>query len=109
MCADAFFFVPPRKKTLTVPSGSEMVFRYGGQTPPKKVGAGAYPLSKNGTSTASPDPNRSHSLKALGSGVERTIPVELPLGEYVVYVFIQVPQTTRGVNDASYHFRVEVE
>jgi hypothetical protein len=109
MCADTFLFVPPRKKTLTVPSGSEMVFRYGGQRPPKKVGAGAYPLSKNGTSTASPDPSRSRSLKAHGSGVERTIPVELPPGEYLVDVFIQEPQTTRGVNDASYYFRVMVE
>jgi hypothetical protein len=31
MCADSVFIVPPRKKTLTVPSGSEMVFRYGGK------------------------------------------------------------------------------
>jgi hypothetical protein len=110
VCADSFFIVPSRTKTLTVPSGSEMVFRYGGQTPPKKVGAAAYPLSKNGTSTASPDLNRSHSLKAHGSGVERTIPVEeLPQGEYVVDVFIQVPQTTRDVNDATYYFRIMVE
>jgi hypothetical protein len=113
VCSDSFFIVPPRKKTLTVPSGSEIVFRYGGQTPPKKVGAAAYPLSKNGTSSASPDLNRSHSLKAHGSGVERTIPVELPPGEYVVDVFIQVPiqvpQTPRGVNDATYYFRIMVE
>jgi hypothetical protein len=104
VCADAFLFVPPRKKTLTVPSGSEMVFRYGGQSPPKKVGAEAYPLSKNGTSTASPDPNRSRSLKAHGSGVERTFPAELPPGEYVVDVFITVRQ-----GDATYYFRIMVE
>jgi hypothetical protein len=110
VCADSTFIVPPRKKTLTVPSGSEIVFRYGGQTPPKKLGAAAYPLSKNDTSSASPDPSRSHSLKAHGSGVERTIPVELPAGEYVADVFIQVPQTTtRGVNDATYYFRIMVE
>jgi hypothetical protein len=102
--ADSFLIVPPRKTTLTVPSGSEMVFRYGGQTPPKKVGAAAYPLSKDGTSTSSPDPNRSHSLKAHGSGVERTIPAELPPGEYVVDVFITV---RRG--DATYYVRVMVE
>jgi hypothetical protein len=90
MCADTFFIVPSRKKTLTVPSGSEMVFRYEGQRPPKKVGAEAYPLSKNGRSNASPDLNRSHSLKSHGSGVERTIAVELPPGEYVVDVFITV-------------------
>jgi hypothetical protein len=110
VCADSTFIVPPRKKTLTVPSGSEIVFRYGGQTPPKKLGAAAYPLSKNDTSSASPDPSRSHSIKAHGSGVERTIPVELPAGEYVADVFIQVPQTTtHGVNDATYYFRIMVE
>jgi hypothetical protein len=110
VCADSFFIVPPRKKTLTVPSGSEVVFRFGGQTPPKKLGAAAYPLSKNDSSSASTDPSRSHSLKAYGSGVERTIPVELPPGEYVVDVFIQVPQTTsRDVNDATYYFRIMVE
>jgi hypothetical protein len=104
LCADTFFLVPPRKKTLTVPSGSEMVFRYGGQRPPKKVGAGASPLSKHGTSTASPDLNRSRSLKTHGSGVERTIPVELPPGEYVVDVFVTVQQ-----GDAVYYFRVMVK
>jgi hypothetical protein len=104
VCADTSFIVPARKKTLTVPSGSEVVFRYGGQTPPKKLGAAAYPLSKNDTSSASPDPSRSHSLKAYGSGVERTIPVELPPGEYVVDVFITVRQ-----GDATYFFRIMVE
>jgi hypothetical protein len=103
-CADTFFIVPARKKTLMVPSDSEMVFRYGGQRPPKKVGATASPISKNGTSSASPDPNRSRSLKAHGSGVERTIPVELPPGEYVVDVFITVRQ-----GDATYYFRILVE
>jgi hypothetical protein len=86
------------------PSGSEVVFRYGGQKPPKKVGATAYPLSKNDTSSASPDPSRSHSLKAHGPGVERTIPAALPQGEYVVDVHVEVPQ-----GDTSYFFRVMVE
>jgi hypothetical protein len=104
VCADTAGQPPPKRKTLTVPSGSEMVFRYGGQSPPKKVGAEAYPLSKNGTSTASPDPNRSRSLKAHGSGVERTFPAELPPGEYVVDVFITVRQ-----GDATYYFRIMVE
>ena len=31
LCADTTFITPPRKRTLTVPSGSEMVFRYGGR------------------------------------------------------------------------------
>jgi hypothetical protein len=104
VCADTAFIVPPRKKTLTVSSGSEVVFRYGGQRPPKKVGARASPLSKNDTSSASANLNRSRSLKAHGSGVERTIPAELPPGEYVVDVHVTEPQ-----GGASYFFRVMVE
>ena len=114
-CGDSVFIVPPRKKTLTVPSSSEMVFRYGGQSSPDTVKARALPLNNQGTSTASANPNRSdfHSLKAQGSGVERTLPVELPPGEYVVDVFIRGPiearQTTGGSNDAVYYFRIMVE
>ncbi len=108
MCADSVFIVPPRKKTLTVPSGSEMVFHFGGQSSPDTVKAGAAPLIARtvpeGTSTASADPNRSRPLKALGSGVERTIPVELPPAEYAVEVFVIEPQ-----GDAVYFFRVMVE
>jgi len=108
LCADSVFIVPPRQKTLAVPSGSEMVFRYGGQSSPDTVKAGAAPLKARtvpvGTSTASADPNRSRSLKALGSGVERTILVELPPGEYAVEVFVIEPQ-----GDAVYFFRVLVE
>jgi len=44
------------------------------------------------------------SLKVHGSGVERTIPAELPPGEYAVDVFVIEPQ-----GDASYSFRVMVE
>jgi hypothetical protein len=98
MCADALLFVPPRKKTLTVPSGSEMVFRYGGQKSPDRVRADAYILNKKGY------PSTRRSLKVHGSGVERTIPVELPPGEYLVDVFVVEPQ-----GDASYYFRVMVE
>ena len=46
-CADAAWpVIPSKRKTLTVPSDSEMVFCYGGQSPPKTVKAGAYPLNK---------------------------------------------------------------
>ena len=108
MCADSVFIVPPHKMNLTVPSGSDVVFHYGGQDSAYKVeGARAYPLSQNGTSTASAESNR--SLKVHGSGVERTIPVELPPGEYVVDVFIREPKATRGYNDAVYYFRITVE
>src|SRR3712207_1832844 len=62
LCADAFWpLVPSKQKTLTVPPDSEMVFRYGGQSPPKTVGVGAYLLNKlQKTGTMRPD----HSLKA---------------------------------------------
>src|SRR5215217_9735813 len=121
VCADAPLIFPPRKKTLTVPSGSEMVFRYGRQRSPDTVNVGAVPLDKKGQ----PRPPSSHkkgqprpltprpprpltsgppSLEAHGSGVERTIPVELPQGEYVVYVEVTEPQ-----GDASYFFRIMVE
>src|SRR5215203_1806492 len=99
VCADSFLSFPPRKKTLTVPSGSEMVFRYGRQRSPDTVNAGAVPLDKKGQprppsshkkGQPRPLPPRpltsGHPLEAHGSGVERTIPVELPQGEYGVSV-----------------------
>jgi hypothetical protein len=116
VCVDkAGGIVPPRNQTLTVPSGSEMVFRFRGQSPPEtvsatassppdKVMATASPLAEKGRSTASAEPKRPRSLKTHGSGAERTIPVELPPGEYVVSVFVIAPQ-----GDASYYFRVMVE
>ena len=104
MCADSVLFGPLRKKTLTVPSGSEMVFHYEGQSSPDMVKATATSLNKQGTSTAGADSKVSRSLKAQGSGVERTIPAELPPREYVVLVFVREPQ-----GDASYFFRVMVE
>ena len=104
VCSYAAYPERPPKPTLTVPSGSEMVFRYGGQNPPDSVSFGAVPLNKNGTSTASADQTRFRSLKAYGLGVERTIPVELPQGEYIVEVFLREQQ-----NDASYYFHVMVE
>jgi hypothetical protein len=44
------------------------------------------------------------SLQAHGSGVERTIPADLPPGEYVLQVFVKEQQ-----GDAVYYFRVMVE
>ncbi len=101
-CADAVWpLIPSKQKTLTVPSGSEMVFRYGGQNPPKTVEVAAYLLNKlQETSTYRPD----HSPMTHGSGVQRTIPAELPPGEYVLEVLTKDQQ-----DDASYYFRVMVE
>jgi hypothetical protein len=78
-----------------------MVFRYGEQSPPITVGAGAYLLNKlQKTGTMRAD----HSLKAQGSGVQRTISAEMPPGEYVLEVSVKEPQ-----GDAGYYFRVMVE
>ena len=91
-----------KQETLTVPPASEMVFRYGGQDPPKTVEAGAYSLNKlKKAGVVRPDP----SLKVQGSGVQRTIPAKLPLGEYVLEMSV-------GVNEedgADYYFRIMVE
>lgn len=101
-CADSSWpLIPSKQKTLTVPPESEMAFRYGGQDPPKSVGAGAYALKKlQKTGTMRPD----RSLEAQGSGVQRTIPAKLPPGEYVLEVSVKEQQ-----NDASYYFRIMVE
>jgi hypothetical protein len=102
MCADGVATIPPRKKTLYVPSGSEMVFRYEAPRPPKKVRVSAASFDERGP-FGEPAGSR-RSLKAHGSGVERTIPVELPPGEYGVYVYVTDPQ-----GDPYYLFRVMVE
>ena len=97
----AWPLIPSKQKTLTVPPDSQMVFRYGGQSPPKTVEVGAYALKKlQKTATMRPD----HSLKAHGSGVQRTISAGLPPGEYVLEVFVKEQQ-----DDAVYYFRVMVE
>jgi hypothetical protein len=105
-CADtAGIPLPHNPPTLTVPAGSDIVFRYGGHKSPKRVEAGAFPLGKEGGWVLN-ERGRiiHHSLKAHGSGAERTIPAELPPGEYAVDVFVIEPQ-----GDASYYFHVVVE
>ena len=92
-----------KQETLTVPPDSEMVFRYGGQDPPKTVEAGTYSLNK--LKKAGGVVRHDHSLEAHGSGVQRTIPAELPSGEYVLEMSV-------GVNEesgADYYFRILVE
>jgi hypothetical protein len=109
--ADAPILIPRKQKTLTVPSGSEMVFRYGGQSPLKTVNAAAYTFDpifdkklRSLGIRANADYSSRRSLKVHGSGVERTIPAELPPGEYVLEVLIKERQ-----GDAAYYFRVMVE
>jgi hypothetical protein len=84
MCADSIFLVPTRKRALVVSSDSELVFRYGGESPPETVVTTAILLDKKGDVKQ----RSHHGLKANGSGVEWTIPVGVPSGEYVLDVFI---------------------
>jgi hypothetical protein len=104
---DAILSTPPRKETLTVPSGSKMLFRYETQRPPNKVIATAYPLiaDKNRTPGDPQGWRPDRSLKAHGSGVERTIPVELQPRRpgYAIVVAEKDPQ-----GRVSYSFRVMV-
>lgn len=99
-CVDgAYPLVPGEGKTLAVPAGSDMAFDYGGEGPPDEVRAKAEPLGPGGE-PAGP----SRPLATGGSGGGRvTIPAELPAGNYVVDVFVRVPE-----GDASYYFRVVV-
>ena len=111
-CFDvALMPVTPKQQTLTVPSGSEMVFRYGGQSPPKTVNAAAYTFDpifdkklRSLGIRANADYSSRRSLKVYGSGVERTIPAELPPGEYGVDVLVNERQ-----GDANYTFHVMVK
>ena len=101
-CADSVWpLIPSKQKTLTVPPDSEMVFGYGGQNPPKTVEARAYTLNKLKKTEMY---RHDHSLKAHGSGLQRTILAELPPGEYVLEVLVKEQQ-----DDASYYFRVMVK
>ena len=95
--------IASKQERLTVPPNSEMVFRYGGQDPPKTVEAGTYSLNK--LKKAGGVVRHDHSLKAHGSGVQRTIPAKLPPGEYVLEVSIGANEQ----NGADYYFRILVE
>jgi hypothetical protein len=101
-CFDGIATIPPRKQKLYVPSGSEMLFRYEAPRPPNKVSVSAASFDNKGPFGEPMGSPR--SLKAHGSGVERTIPAELPPGEYGVYVYVTDPQ-----GDPYYLFRVMVE
>ena len=105
---DDLLTTPPRKEMLTVPSGSKMLFRYETQGPPNKVSATGYPLiaDKNRPPGDPQGWGPGRSLKAYGSGVERTIPVELQPRRpgYAIVVTVKEPQ-----GKVSYAFRVMVE
>ena len=90
--------VPDEAKTLNVPTGSVMVFDYGGKSL-NSAGAAAYPL-RRGEQVG----EEAKTLRTLRRGERTEILAGLSAGEYVVDVFVTVPE-----GDASYYFRVAVE
>ena len=92
-----------KQETLTIPTGSDMVFRYEGQNSPKTVEAGVYSLNK--LKKAGGVVRLDRTLKVQGSGVERTIPAKLPPREYVLEVTIEANEQS----GADYYFRIVVE
>ncbi len=100
LCVDAAGpAVPDEEKTLTVPErGSVVVFDYGGRSL-NSAGAAAYPL-RRGEQVG----EEAKTLRTLRHGEQAEILAELPTGEYVVDVFVTMPE-----GDASYNFRVAVE
>ena len=116
-CADAAGIpLPPEEQALAVPAGSVMVFDFGGSRRPTSVRAVAYPLGRGNELSGRrrgcflvPGEGRSalatEGLKVRRKGDRTEIPAELPVGKYVVELFVRVS----GGNDASYYFRVAVE
>jgi hypothetical protein len=90
--------VPPKEETLTVPADAVLGFDYGGERQPNSMGAGAYPLVRGRVGEAT------KRLKSRRSGDRVGIPAELSAGEYVIDIFVYVPE-----GDVSYYFRVLVE
>ena len=117
-CADAAGIpVAREQQTLTVPTGSVLMFDYGGEGRLDSVEARAYPLEQEkqwlpgpeGTRLMRPEEGRSvlvtEDLRVRREvGGRMAIPAELSSGECVVEVLVGVPQ-----GDASYYFRVNVE
>ena len=101
---DSVLSTPPRKEALYVPSGSEMLFRYETQRVPNKVSATAYPLIAHSPFAQGWGPGR--SLNTHGSGVERTIPAELPPRPRGYAIVVDVKEAQGRV---SYAFRVMVQ
>jgi hypothetical protein len=95
---------PPPKKKLYVPSGSEMVFHYEAPRPPDKVTAYARTFLGVTLYDAAKVGSHQYRLEFHGSGVERTIPAQLPPREYLVYVSVDDPQGA-----ISYTFRIMVQ
>jgi hypothetical protein len=107
-CVELVARVPPKEKTLSVPAGSVLSFDYGGEAQPTSVEATALPL-RGKTRSKARDVRRlrwskAQELRAERRGDRAEIPAELPAGEYVLQIFVRVPE-----GDASYYFRVRME
>jgi hypothetical protein len=117
-CADAAGIpVAREQQTLTVPTGSVLMFDYGGEGSTDSVETRAYPLEQEKQWLPGPEGTRlmrpeeggsvlaSENLRVRREMGDRTaIPAELSSGEYVVEVSVGVPE-----GDASYYFRVNVQ
>ena len=90
--------VPDETKTLSVPAGAVMVFDYGGRSL-NAMRAAAYPLRREEQVG-----EEARTLRRLRNTERTEILAELTAGEYVVEVFVRVPE-----GDASYYFRIAWE
>jgi hypothetical protein len=98
MCADAILKAPPEEKTLTVPVGATLHFDYGGEARPDGVEAGVYPMIRGKVAS------EAEPLRIRREGDQTKLFADLPAGEYVINVFLYVPE-----GDVSYYFRVVTE
>ncbi len=97
VCTEATFEEPPGTEALAVPGGSDLLFEYGGTSPPSKVQARAYALVRGKVERAG------EALRVTRAGAQTRIPLEVSPGEYVVELFIRV----QG-GSVFYYFRVVV-
>ena len=102
-CTRTLTAVPHEREALPVPSGGVLRFDYGGEEPPSKVWAEHSPLLGRGKVGKPGDP-LPERLPARREGGRTEIPAALPAGEYLIDVFVRIPE-----GDAKYYFRVVVE
>ena len=98
VCTEATFVIPPEGEALAVPSGSDLLFEYGGSSPPSKVKAKAYALVRGKVERAG------KFLRVSHVGARTRIAAEVPPGEYVLELFVEVPE-----GSAFYYFRAVVD
>jgi hypothetical protein len=102
MCVDKSTPVPPKRETLSVPTGSVAVFDFGGSRQLRSVRAAIHPLEPSKGRLMPP----TEHLKVHHEGGRAEMPVDLPAGQYLIDVSIQLVGVEGG---ASYFFRVAVE